>query len=196
MFRQLIRTLQTIKAQYYNINPSKFGKHGEHVDLEMPMQINKPTNIEVGDDICIRSHFLFISHTGKLIIKSHSMLAQHVTVITGNHSLRPPKDLWQSDVNKMDSYNIEKDVMIEEDCWIGAHVTILSGVTIGRGSIIGAGAVVTKNIPPYSIAVGNPCRVIKKKYTYNEIIERELSLYPEEQRLSSECVKEICDSYS
>jgi acetyltransferase-like isoleucine patch superfamily enzyme len=53
-------------------------------------------------------------------------------------------------------------IIIEDDCWIGANAVITAGVTIGKHSVVAAGAVVTKNIPPYSIAVGNPARVIKK----------------------------------
>jgi maltose O-acetyltransferase len=53
-------------------------------------------------------------------------------------------------------------VVIEDGCWIGGGVIILPGVTIGRGSVIGAGSVVTKSIPANSLAVGNPCRVIRK----------------------------------
>jgi acetyltransferase-like isoleucine patch superfamily enzyme len=54
-------------------------------------------------------------------------------------------------------------VVIEDDVWIGDRVTILGGVTIGRGSIIGAGAVVVKDIPPDSVAVGNPARVVRQR---------------------------------
>ncbi len=53
-------------------------------------------------------------------------------------------------------------ITVGDDCWIGGNVTILAGVTIGRGSVIGAASVVTKDIPPESVAVGNPARVIKK----------------------------------
>ena len=52
-------------------------------------------------------------------------------------------------------------VRIGNDCWIGGCVIILPGVTIGEGSTIGAGSVVTKDIPPFSVAVGAPCRVKK-----------------------------------
>jgi maltose O-acetyltransferase len=54
-------------------------------------------------------------------------------------------------------------VSIEDDVWIGARVIILPGVRIGQGSIIGAGAVVAKNIPSYSICVGNPARIIRSR---------------------------------
>ena len=67
----------------------------------------------------------------------------------------------------------DKDVIIEEDVWIGDDAIILSGVTIGRGSVIAAGAVVTKSIPPYSIAGGCPAKVIKKRFTDEQIKEHE-----------------------
>ena len=56
-----------------------------------------------------------------------------------------------------------KCVIIEDDVWIGTKTVILPGVHIGKGAIIGAGSIVTKNIPPYSIAVGNPARVKKRR---------------------------------
>ena len=55
-----------------------------------------------------------------------------------------------------------RSIVLENDVWIGSGVIIMQGVTIGEGAVIGAGSVVTKDIPPYSVAVGNPCRVIKK----------------------------------
>jgi acetyltransferase-like isoleucine patch superfamily enzyme len=55
-----------------------------------------------------------------------------------------------------------REVVIEENVWIGSNSVILPGVTIGKNSVIGAGAVVTKDIPPFSLAVGNPARVVKQ----------------------------------
>ena len=54
-----------------------------------------------------------------------------------------------------------KPIVIEDDCWLGGGVIVLAGVTIGKGSVIGAGSIVTKDIPPYSVAVGNPCKVMR-----------------------------------
>ena len=55
-----------------------------------------------------------------------------------------------------------KPITIGSNCWLASNVIVVGGVTIGEGSVIGAGSVVTKDIPPYSLAVGNPCRVIRK----------------------------------
>lgn len=68
-------------------------------------------------------------------------------------------------------------ITINEDVWIGYGTIILSGVTVGRGAIIAAGSIVTKDIPAYSICAGNPCRVIKYRFTNEEIIEHEKKLY-------------------
>jgi acetyltransferase-like isoleucine patch superfamily enzyme len=58
---------------------------------------------------------------------------------------------------------VKSRVRIEADCWIGAKATVLRGSTIGRGSVIGALSVVKGDIPPYSVAVGNPARVVKRR---------------------------------
>lgn len=64
-------------------------------------------------------------------------------------------------------------VVIEDDVWCGANVTILKGVTIGHGSIVAAGAVVTKSCEPYSIIGGVPAKLIKMRFTPEQIIEHE-----------------------
>ena len=72
------------------------------------------------------------------------------------------------DVNeKEDFYN--QEVTIEEEVWIGANVTILKGVTVGRSSIVAAGSLVIKDVPPYSIVGGVPAKVIKMKYSQEDI---------------------------
>ncbi len=60
-------------------------------------------------------------------------------------------------------YNLEyaRPIILEDNCWLASNVVVCGGVTIGEGSVIGAGSVVTRDIPPHSLAVGNPCRVIR-----------------------------------
>ena len=60
-------------------------------------------------------------------------------------------------------YDLEygKPITIGNGCWMASNVTICGGVTIGEGCVIGAGSVVTRDIPPHSLAAGNPCRVIR-----------------------------------
>lgn len=61
------------------------------------------------------------------------------------------------------------DINIKNDVWIGAKATIMSGVTINSGAVIAAGAVIAKDVPPYSIVVGNPGKIIKYRFTEEQI---------------------------
>jgi virginiamycin A acetyltransferase len=76
--------------------------------------------------------------------------------------------------SKTDKIAERKPIVIGNDVFIGANVTILDGVTIGDGAVIGAGAVVSKNIPPYAIAIGIPITVVKYRFS-NDIIEKLLN---------------------
>ena len=63
-----------------------------------------------------------------------------------------------------DELPLKGDTVIGNDVWIGQHVTIMPGVHIGDGAIIGANSVVASDIPPYTVAAGNPCRVVRKRF--------------------------------
>ena len=86
--------------------------------------------------------------------------AKDLLIISGTHCVDSFKPLSGPSLH----------VIIEDGCWIGARVTIIAGVTIGTGSIIGAGSVVVNSIPAFSVACGNPCKVIKKRVPSTDII--------------------------
>ena len=75
---------------------------------------------------------------------------------------------WDVNILEHDFHNpgggaaVARPIIIEDEVWIGVHAIILKGVTIGRGAIIGAGAVVTKDVPPFTFAGGNPAKNVKK----------------------------------
>ena len=87
------------------------------------------------------------------------------------------------------------DVIVEEDVWIGCNVTLLAGAHLGRGSIIAAGAVVSKDMPPYAVVGGVPAKVIKFKWTIDEILEHESKLYSKEERFTREQLEEYFNKY-
>lgn len=154
-----------------------------------------PSKIFLYENTRVFSGTRFIISTqgegGNFIMKKNSGCAAGLTVITGNHL--PEVGKWFDEIPK--STDVNKDVVVEEDVWIGANVTIMAGVTVGRGSIIGAGSVCRKNIPPYSIVVGNPAKVVGFKFKPEEIIEHEAILYPKEERLPLETLEKNYNKY-
>jgi maltose O-acetyltransferase len=96
-------------------------------------------------------------------IGDNVLIGPNVTLATPLHPLVPE----ERNVRKRPDgsfYNLEyaKPITIENDCWLASDVVVCGGVTIGEGSVIGAGSVVTRDIPPHSLAAGNPCRVIRE----------------------------------
>ena len=88
------------------------------------------------------------------------------------YSLKKQNGMTLSKNNKIVE---RKPIVIGNDVFIGINVTVLDGVTIGDGAVIGAGAIVSKDIPPYAIAVGSPIKIIK--YRFNDIqIEKLLKI--------------------
>ena len=119
--------------------------------------------VQIGEDTIIGIGCTII---GPVFIGDHVMLAQHVVASGLNHSYEdtslPPKH--QKETRKI--------IVISDNVWIGANSVITAGVTIGRHSVIGAGSVVTKDVPEYSVAVGNPAKVIKRYNTHSGAWER------------------------
>jgi acetyltransferase-like isoleucine patch superfamily enzyme len=93
---------------------------------------------------------------GPLTMGKWCGIGHHATVVGFQHTYEDASESYLYKGVKV------AGVVIEDEAWIGANVYIGSGVTIGKHSVVGAGSVVTKNIPPYSVAVGNPARVIKR----------------------------------
>jgi acetyltransferase-like isoleucine patch superfamily enzyme len=142
-------------------------------------------NFYFSDCVRIAQYAMIYSTNAKVFIGPKVGIAPYLKIITGNHRFdKVGHFIYDNDFEK--NYDDDKDVIIEGDSWIGANVTILSGVTIGRGSIIAAGAVVNKSCPPYSIIGGVPAKVLKYRFTIDEIIEHEKKLYEEMKRLRLE----------
>ncbi|MDE6806995.1 MAG: acyltransferase, partial [Prevotella sp.] len=132
---------------------------GSHSVVESFSCINNAVgDVIIGNHTRIGLHNTII---GPVTIGDHVNLAQGITVTALNHNF--------TDCHKrIDEQGVAtKPVIIEDDIWIGANAVILPGVTIGHHSVVAAGAVVTKNVPPYSVAAGIPATVIKHLSTNN-----------------------------
>lgn len=131
------------------------------------------SHIHIGNNVHIGPHASFMASVAHIYIGDYAMFGPHVTIRGGDHRIDvvgkhiievlPQDKLPENDA----------DVVIENGAWIGCNVTILKGVRIGTGAVVGAGSLVTKSIPPYAIAVGSPARVVKYRFTEEEVEKHE-----------------------
>lgn len=141
--------------------------------IEPPFYFCYGYNIELGENTYINFNCNFVDD-GKIIIGKNVLFGPSVTIATVGHPLDPT----------MREYMYTAPVKIGDNVWIGAGAVICPGVTIGNGSVIGAGSVVVKDIPENSIAVGNPCKVLR------EINEHDKQYYFRDRRITGEDLDE------
>lgn len=129
------------------------GKAGKNCVVEQPLFCTYGYNTTVGDNFFLNVNGKLMD-SGKITIGNNVFIAPNVCIITEEHAM----DVEQ----RIQGLEYTHPVTIGDNVWICAGALVLSGVTIGEGSVIGAGSVVTKDIPAHCLAVGNPCKVIRK----------------------------------
>ncbi|GGE44368.1 acetyltransferase-like isoleucine patch superfamily enzyme [Pedobacter psychrotolerans] len=110
--------------------------------------------VQLKHNVFLGEYVIIYGHAG-VLIGENTLIAMHTCIVSSNHTIPFKNELIR---NQPD---ILLPVQIGSDVWIGANCTILGGVSIGNGAVIGAGTIVNKDIPAYTIAVGNPAKVIK-----------------------------------
>ena len=125
----------------------------ENAFINPPFYCDYGTHIEVGTGFFANYNCTMLD-VGKIRIGDHVQFAPNVSIYTAGHPVHPATR------NSLYEYGI--DVTIGNNVWVGGNVVICPGVTIGDNAVIGAGSVVTKDIPSWTVAAGNPCRVIRQ----------------------------------
>ncbi len=120
--------------------------------------------IFAGNNVTLGHRPTLLATRATIRIGNDVMLGPEVTIRGGNHRHDIVGIPMRRVTDEMKRPEDDLGVVIEDDVWIGARAIILHGVTIGRGSVIGAGAVVTRSIPPYSIAAGVPAKVVGVRF--------------------------------
>jgi acetyltransferase-like isoleucine patch superfamily enzyme len=140
--------------------PNSAIRLGNEVSFDRGVDINVThfgnCQIEIGEFTHL-GPYTCIAGPGPIKIGRGCMIASHSSLYSNNHVFSDPEQTI------MAQGIVCKGIVIEDDCWLGTGVRVLDGVTIGKGCVIGAGAVVTKDIPPYSVAVGVPAKVISQR---------------------------------
>ena len=150
-FNQLKPSQYEEKVKYMK---EVFAECGNNCYIELPFRANwGGHNVHFGNDV-YANYNLTIVDDGHVYVGNKVMFGPNVVIATANHPIEP------SLRDKALQYN--KDVYIGDNVWIGAGVIIVPGIRIGKNSVIGAGSVVTKDIPDNVVAVGNPCKILRK----------------------------------
>ena len=128
-----------------------FGK-SENAWVNPPFYCDYGTHIEAGKNLFVNYNCTIID-VAKVTIGDNCQLAPNVAIYTAGHPVHP--------ATRNSLYEYGKAVTIGDNVWIGGNSVICPGVTIASNTVIGAGSVVTRDIPAWSVAAGNPCRVIR-----------------------------------
>lgn len=126
------------------------GKTGKNIKIVPPIHFSYGYQIFLGNNVHVNTG-VFLGDAGKIILGDNVLIGPYTQIYTTNHQIH---------IKERGTIQA-KDVIIDDNVWIGGNVIILPGVHIGYGAVIGAGSIVTKDIPPMTISVGSPTRVIK-----------------------------------
>lgn len=112
---------------------------------------------------CFANFNFTVLDCAPVYIGDNVFFGPNVSIVTPVHPLLgEERKIYKNEKGALTDKEYAKPIAIGSNCWIASNVTIIGGVKIGEGSTIGAGSVVTRDIPPHSLAVGNPCKVIRK----------------------------------
>lgn len=153
-----------------------FAEIGEGCYIEPPLHANwGGHNVHFGNNVYANFNLTLVDDT-HIYVGDNTMLGPNVVLATAGHPIEP------SLREKVYQFNIP--VRIGKNCWLGAGVIVLPGITIGDNTVVGAGSVVTKDLPPNVVAVGNPCRVLRP------INERDREYFFKDKKINWENINE------
>lgn len=175
IFLEYKNTARKLLAQYNALSYDKkeeknavlkqlFGSIGTSVTVGLPFLCDYGRNIHIGSRVSVNMNCTFVD-CNKIIIGDDVLIASNVQLYTATHPVELQERLtpdWTPEKEEYFCRTYALPIKIGNGCWLGGGVIVLPGVTIGDGAVIGAGSVVTRDIPPNTVAVGNPCRVIRE----------------------------------
>ena len=135
---------------------------GEGVYLQGPIYFDFGTHITMGRGSYANFNFTVLDEA-EVIIGASVFIGPNVSLLTPIHPLcwQDRNAFWNEKTGCVTNLERAGRIVIGDNCWLGGGVIVCPGVTVGAGSVIGAGSVVTRDIPEGSLAVGNPCRVVR-----------------------------------
>lgn len=177
--RRILQRLNTVDRSDFDeigkIVKELLGK-SDKAFINPPFYCDYGTHIEVGKNF-FANYNCTILDVARVVIGDNCQLAPNVAIYTAGHPLHP--------VSRNSLYEYGIGVTIGDNVWIGGNTVILPGVHIGSNTVVGAGSVVTKDIPDWVVAAGNPCKVIR------QITEADRAYYYKDRKFDEETLEEI-----
>lgn len=146
------RTRGSDAVERLTILRALLGEIGENVTIRPPLQMDYGYQTSIGPGTFINTGAVILD-VGRVRIGADVQIGPNVQLLTPTH----PLDAEQ----RRRKLEAAEPITIEDNVWLGGGVIVLPGVTVGRDTVVGAGAVVTRDLPPGVVAVGNPARVIR-----------------------------------
>ncbi len=130
-----------------------FAHFGEGSDIRSPFFCDYGFNIRIGSDSFLNFNCVLLD-VAPITIGDRVQVGPAVQLLTAEHPLEAAE--------RASGIESGHPIVVEDDVWLGGGAIVLPGVTVGRGSVVGAGSVVTADVPPGVVAVGNPCRMVRE----------------------------------
>jgi acetyltransferase-like isoleucine patch superfamily enzyme len=143
---------------------------GKNCYLGRNVEVSAGGDIVIGDYSSIQDRSILV---GDVNLGRYCVLSLNVLMTSGRHYFNkwPPLLIRDQDARVAADLELStahsRPITIEEDCWLGMNSVVMPGVTIGRGSVVGSNTVVTHDVPPYSVVVGAPARVVQKRFEFS-----------------------------
>ena len=151
-----------------------FKEHGRNIIFFPANSSFSYKTISLGNDIFIGPGATLSASESQIVFGNKIMLGPNVTMMGGDHN-SSVIGKYMYDIHEKLPEN-DLPIIVEDDVWIGTGAIILKGVRIGEGSIIAAGALVIKDVPKYAVVGGIPAKILKMRFTSEEILEHKKKL--------------------
>jgi acetyltransferase-like isoleucine patch superfamily enzyme len=172
--RLLLAFLRRIQTRLSVAGKSSFLSHGRDLHVGKGSRLWAPIVLTIGDCVYIGKQ---VHIEANCRIGNYCLIANRVAIV-GRHdhiftSVGYPMRFapWVGS-QRFPSEYIDEEAVIEDDVWLGYGSVVLTGLTVGRGSVVAAGSVVTRDIPPYSIAAGVPAKVVGLRFDNQDTIDQ------------------------
>lgn len=155
-------SLETEENRREEILTELLPNRGENVYIQGPVQFDYGIFTEIGDNSYANFNFTVLD-CAPVKIGKNVFMGPNISILTPVHPLHHrDRNLYRRADGVLTDREYARPIVIGDNCWLAGNVTVCGGVTIGEGCVIGAGSVVTRDIPPRSLAVGVPCRRVRE----------------------------------